>query len=75
MILDDPAATPDVVDALVRAGHRIRMVNPHDPTLEELYFAVRRSARDLAEGADGYTERLAMAQADEDDVEMEGAAR
>jgi len=49
VILDSPDVTPDVVDALVRAGHRIRMVNPHEPTLEELYFAVRRSARDLGE--------------------------
>lgn len=51
VILENPEVTPDVVDALVRAGHRIRMVNPHDPTLEELYFAVRKSARDLGEAA------------------------
>jgi len=51
VILEGPDVTPDVVDALVRAGQRIRMVNPHDPTLEELYFAVRRSARDLGEVA------------------------
>jgi ABC-2 type transport system ATP-binding protein len=51
VILENPDVTPDVVEALVRAGHRIRMVNPHDPTLEELYFAVRRSARDLGETA------------------------
>ena len=51
VILERPDVTPDVVDALVRAGRRIRMVNPHDPTLEELYFAVRRSARDLGEVA------------------------
>jgi hypothetical protein len=49
IVLENPGITPDVVDALVRAGHRIRLVNPHDPTLEELYFAVRRSARDLGE--------------------------
>ncbi|MEQ8839654.1 MAG: ABC transporter ATP-binding protein [Acidimicrobiales bacterium] len=49
VILENPDVTPDVVDALVKAGHRIRMVNPHEPTLEELYFAVRRSARDLGE--------------------------
>lgn len=49
VVLDNPDVTPDVVAALVNAGHRIRMVNPHDPTLEELYFAVRRSARDLGE--------------------------
>jgi ABC-type multidrug transport system ATPase subunit len=49
VVVDDPSVIPDVVETLVRAGHRIRMVNPHDPTLEELYFAVRRSARDLGE--------------------------
>ncbi len=49
--LDDPSVTPDVVDALVRAGHRVTRIVPHEPTLEELYFAVRRSARDLGEAA------------------------
>ena len=47
VVLEHPGVTPDVVEALVRAGHRIRMVDPHHPTLEGLYFAVRRSARDL----------------------------
>ncbi len=51
VILEHPDVTPDVVDALVKAGHRIRLVNPHEPTLEELYFAVRRSARDLGEAS------------------------
>lgn len=51
VVLENQDVIPDVVDALVRAGHRIRMVNPHDPTLEELYFAVRKSARDLGETA------------------------
>jgi len=51
VILENPGVTPDVVKALVRAGHRIEMVNPHEPTLEELYFAVRKSARDLGESA------------------------
>lgn len=49
VVLENPGVTPDVVDALVRAGHRVTRVLPHDPTLEELYFAVRRSARDLGE--------------------------
>ena len=49
VILENPDITPDVVDALVRTGHRIRMVNPHDPTLEELYFAERLSPRELGE--------------------------
>ena len=48
--LDHPGVTPDVVDALVRAGARIARVVPHEPTLEELYFEVRRTTRDLGEG-------------------------
>ncbi len=50
VVLEDPSITPDVVDALVRAGIRVRSVEPQDPTLEQLYFAVRRTARDLGEG-------------------------
>ena len=50
VVVTDPMVTPDVVDALVRAGYRVRRVVPHEPTLEELYFAVRRTARDLGEG-------------------------
>jgi ABC-2 type transport system ATP-binding protein len=49
VVLDDPTVTPDVVEALVRAGHRVTRIVPHEPTLEELYFAVRRSSRDLGE--------------------------
>lgn len=48
--LDDPSITPAVVDQLVREGNRIRRVEPHEPTLEELYFAVRRTAREFAAG-------------------------
>ena len=48
--LDHPGVTPDIVDALVRAGARISRVVPHEPTLEELYFEVRRTTRDLGEG-------------------------
>ena len=50
VVLDAPSHTPDVVDALVSAGHRVTRVLPHEPSLEELYFAVRRSRRDLGEG-------------------------
>ena len=53
VVLDDPAVTPDVVAALAAAGARIRKVVPHEPTLEDLYFAVRRSSRDLGEGSAG----------------------
>jgi ABC-2 type transport system ATP-binding protein len=35
--------TPDIVATLVAAGIRLTRVAPHDPSLEELYLAVRRS--------------------------------
>ncbi|MEM9468373.1 MAG: ABC transporter ATP-binding protein [Actinomycetota bacterium] len=53
VVLDDPSVTPDVVVALTTAGERVTKVVPHEPSLEELYFAVRRSARDLGEGTVG----------------------
>jgi ABC-2 type transport system ATP-binding protein len=40
--LDDFARVPDLVQALVSQGARITQVEPHVPTLEDLYFAVRR---------------------------------
>ena len=54
VVVDDPAITPDLVAALATSGARVQKVVPHEPSLEELYFAVRRSARDLGEGAEGY---------------------
>jgi ABC-type multidrug transport system ATPase subunit len=42
--LDDFGRVPDVVRALVERGARITRVEPHIPTLEDLYFAVRRDA-------------------------------
>ena len=39
--LDDMARVPDVVTALARDGVRLTRVEPHTPTLEDLYFAVR----------------------------------
>ena len=33
---------PDLVDALVGAGARLTRVEPQAPSLEELYFAIRR---------------------------------
>ena len=39
--VDDLGRVPDLVAALVAAGARLRRVAPHEPTLEELYFAVR----------------------------------
>ncbi len=40
--LTDFAAVPTLVAALVRAGASITAVRPFTPTLEDLYFAVRR---------------------------------
>ncbi len=39
-------ALPDVVAALVAAGVRLTRVDPHEPTLEDLYFAVRREVEE-----------------------------
>ena len=46
--LDDLRRVPDLVAWLVAAGARLRRVAPHEPTLEELYFAVRRLAGTVA---------------------------
>jgi ABC-2 type transport system ATP-binding protein len=43
--LDDMARVPDVVLALAGRGVRITRVEPHTPTLEDLYFAVRGRER------------------------------
>ena len=40
--LDDLARVPDLVGALASWGARLTRVTPHEPSLEELYFAVRR---------------------------------
>jgi ABC-2 type transport system ATP-binding protein len=42
--LDDLARVPDVIGALTANGVRLTRVSPHEPTLEELYFAVRRES-------------------------------
>ena len=47
--LDRLDRVPDLVAALVASGARIRRVTPHQPSLEELYFVVRRQATDGAE--------------------------
>jgi ABC-2 type transport system ATP-binding protein len=52
--LDDMARLPDLVTRLVNAGVRLTRVEPHEPTLEDLYFAVRRDHRErLAAAARG----------------------
>jgi ABC-2 type transport system ATP-binding protein len=47
--VDDLARVPDLVEALTSVGTRITRVAPHEPTLEELYFAVRRSTGALVD--------------------------
>jgi len=39
--LDDACRVPDLVTALAARGVRLTRVVPHEPSLEELYFAVR----------------------------------
>ncbi len=41
--VDDLASVPDLVEALAASGVRLTKVTPHEPTLEELYFAVRNA--------------------------------
>ncbi len=43
--LDDPARVPDLVTALAASGARITRVEPHRPTLEDVYFAIRQERR------------------------------
>jgi ABC-2 type transport system ATP-binding protein len=40
--LDDLKRVPDLVARLAAGGVRLTRVVPHEPSLEELYFAVRR---------------------------------
>jgi len=46
--LDDERRVPDLVLALAASGVRLTRVEPHQPTLEDLYFAVR-TKRDVAD--------------------------
>lgn len=43
--IDDLKRVPDLIAALSARGARLTRVVPHEPTLEELYFTVRRAAR------------------------------
>lgn len=43
--VDDIGRIPDLVSALASTGVRVTRVEPHEPTLEELYFAVREERR------------------------------
>lgn len=42
--LDDLERLPDLIAALVADGARLTRVEPHVPTLEDLYFTIRRQA-------------------------------
>lgn len=42
--LDRLDRVPDLVGALAQAGARVTQVVPHEPTLEDLYFAVRQQS-------------------------------
>ncbi len=44
--LDDADRVPEIVAALVDMGVRLTRVEPRSPTLEELYFAVRRGTHE-----------------------------
>ncbi len=45
--IDHVDRVPDLVAALTSAGVRLTRVDPHQPTLEELYFAVRKERREI----------------------------
>lgn len=49
--VDGLDVVPDLVAGLAASGVRLTRVNPHDPTLEELYFAVRNGRRPPIETA------------------------
>jgi ABC-2 type transport system ATP-binding protein len=64
--VDDLARVPDLVFALTAAGVRMTRVEPHLPTLEELYFAVREERRRvLAEQTPGEGPRPVASARDE----------
>jgi ABC-2 type transport system ATP-binding protein len=42
--IDGPERIPDLVTTLAQAGVRVTRVEPHEPTLEDLYFAVRQAS-------------------------------
>jgi ABC-2 type transport system ATP-binding protein len=42
--LDDLKRVPDLVEQLTAARARLTRVTPHEPTLEDLYFAVRKAS-------------------------------
>ena len=65
--LDDLARVPDLIASLAAAGARLTRVTPHEPTLEELYFAVRSGALPADAPADS-EELIARTPSDTDDL-------
>lgn len=51
--LDDLSRLPDLVSSLAADGARLTRVEPHVPTLEDLYFTIRRQAGGSVAGEDG----------------------
>jgi ABC-2 type transport system ATP-binding protein len=51
--LDDLGRIPDLIDRLAGEGVRLMRVEPHQPTLEDLYFAVRAERRARGLGPHG----------------------
>lgn len=49
--IDDMARVPDMVAALAADGVRLTRVEPHHPTLEDLYFLIRRQLGNAARSA------------------------
>jgi ABC-2 type transport system ATP-binding protein len=67
--VDNVTRIPDVIEALVAKGVRLTKVDPHQPTLEELYFAVRNERREqFAEEAEASGRTAAHQDDDEGDV-------
>ncbi len=52
--LDDVGRLPDIVTSLCADGARLTRVDPHQPTLEDLYFTIRRQAGCRIDGDAGH---------------------
>jgi ABC-2 type transport system ATP-binding protein len=48
--VDDAARVPDLIAALVAVGVRLTRVDPFNPSLEDLYFAIRKERRSPGAG-------------------------
>ena len=57
--LDDLARVPEIVFALAEAGVRVTRVEPHIPSLEDLYFAVRDGREAFSERGQAKAEEVA----------------